>query len=59
MGRKDKKKKNNTYYEDTSDLHKSFTKNRKNKKRKNEKRYMREIQDGKWKGDNIDNFEKW
>ena len=57
-------KKNNQpqdYREDTSDLDKSFRKGKKSRgnKRRDEKRYMREVQDGKYGGEFIDNFEKW
>ena len=56
---KDKKKKNEQFREDVSDLHKSFVKDRKTRKRRNEKRFMREIGDGEYSADHIDNFEKW
>lgn len=59
MGNKEKKKKKENTYEDVSDLHKSYTKNRKTKKRRNEKRFMKEIHRGEYNADHIDNFEKW
>ena len=59
-------KKNNNgkpqeYREDTSDLDKTFRKGRKTRgnKRRSEKRYIREVKDGKFGGEFIDNFEKW
>ena len=60
-----KKKKNNgkpqEFKEDTSDLDKSFRGGKKSRgnKRRDEKRYIREVKDGKYGGEFIDNFEKW
>ncbi len=60
------KKKNNNdkpqnFREDTADLDKSFRKGKKSRgnKRRDEKRYIREVKDGKFGGEYIDNFEKW
>jgi hypothetical protein len=60
-----KKKKNNgkpqEFKEDTSDLDRSFRGGKKSRgnKRRDEKRYIREVKDGKYGGEFIDNFEKW
>ncbi len=60
------KKKNNNgkpqeFREDVSDLDKSFRKGKRKRgsKRRDEKRYIREVKDGKYGGEFIDNFEKW
>jgi len=60
-----RKKKNNSnpqeFREDVSDLDKSFRKGKRKRgdKRRDEKRYIREVKDGKFGGEYIDNFEKW
>tara|TARA_R100001082_G_scaffold9437_1_gene5363 strand:- start:707 stop:898 length:192 start_codon:yes stop_codon:yes gene_type:complete len=62
MGNKKKnKKKPQEFREDVSDLDKSFRKGKKSRgnKRRDEKRYIREVRDGKFGGEFIDNFEKW
>lgn len=62
MGKnKKKKKQSQEFREDVSDLDKAFRKGKQTRgnKRRNEKRYIREVQDGKFGGEFIDNFEKW
>ena len=62
MGKnKKKKKQSQEYREDVSDQDKAFRKGKQTRgnKRRNEKRYIREVQDGKFGGEFIDNFEKW
>ena len=59
-----KNRKNQTrpeYNEDVSALDKAFRKGKQTRgnKRRNEKRYMRDVRDGEYGGEFIDNFEKW
>ena len=62
MSKNNKKKKQpQEFREDVSDLDKAFRKGKQTRgnKRRNEKRYMRDVRDGEYGGEFIDNFEKW
>jgi hypothetical protein len=54
-----KKKKTPEIREDVSDLNKAFRKGKQGTKRRDEKLYIREVKEGQFGGEFIDNFEKW
>ncbi|HIJ11064.1 TPA: hypothetical protein HA278_03320 [Candidatus Woesearchaeota archaeon] len=58
MPKKPKNNKKPAFREDTTDLHKSFIKNKSKGVRKREKKIMRDIIDNDIDYD-VDNFEKW
>ena len=45
--------------DDVSDLDKAFRKGKQGNKRREEKRYIRDVKEGEYGGEFIDNFEKW
>jgi hypothetical protein len=61
---KNNKKKNKSQEQprdDVSDLDKAFRKGKQTRgnKRREEKRYIRDVKEGEYGGEFIDNFEKW
>jgi hypothetical protein len=63
MGNKNKKEEKTppNVKEDVNDLDKAFRKGKQTRgtKRRDEKKYMREVKEGEYGGEFIDNFEKW